>query len=160
MGCILYKLKDFYTAEEKLRYCIEVKTTVKTSATVLLRHIWASHIGSCWWRWWLFSPFQKKLKRVFFTLSVLLALGIVITHPFINKWLKPYEINTSIMLAIIFIIVLILLSPILKRIKFHEIELELSPPPSFDFSDSLSTLGPRLSALETEQCVYDRSIWK
>ncbi|CAD6494858.1 MAG: hypothetical protein LAKADJCE_00976 [Candidatus Argoarchaeum ethanivorans] len=132
LGCFYFKSKDIFAAKEKLEECIRLKSksSIETSARELLGNIWNYQIRPPWWRWWLNSPFYRWHKRIGFIILSLSIFALLLLHPFISGWFPPLQINWSLYVFLIALLVAILISPNIERIGARDIEVSLhSPPP-------------------------------
>ena len=139
------KFKGFlFFASEHNKYEKLKKEKIKeidTMAKSLLAHLFNQSKPS-WWKWWLSSPspLYKWTKRVLFgIISVILLLTsfsplITFAYPFsyLTSILGSISINKPIIwqlyLIVDLILIFLLLSPALQRLKLHEIEVEFAIP--------------------------------
>ncbi len=127
LGCFYFKIEDFFRAKEKLEECVRLKSKspIKTYARELLRNIWNYRIRPPLWRWWLNSPLKRWLKIIgFFFLSLFIS-ALLLLHPFICVWFPELQVNWTIYILLIALLILILTSPCIKHVKARDIEVEL-----------------------------------
>lgn len=145
LACFYYKIEDFFTAKDKLRECIKLKSgaDVESSAKDLLAYVWGYQIRPPWWRWWLYSPYPKFttfIMKIIFTLLIISIIFLLVAHPWISR-LVTSEIEGSmttyvewtIYTLLIFFLIFVLLSPCIERLKGKEYEIEMQSPPSISF---------------------------
>jgi len=151
LGCFHYKTGDTFEAQRKLKECAELKSEspIESSARELLNNIWNYAIRPPLWRWWLGSPLNCWLKRVVFSFISLLILALLLTYPFIPTWLPAVEIDSTLHLALILLLIVLLALPRVERIKARDIEVELRPPPSIEPVLSPSMMEMKIKELET-----------
>jgi hypothetical protein len=68
-------------------------------------------------------------------------------HPFVSKWV-PLEVNWSLYVIPIVLLIFFLLSPSIETIRTKEIEVELRSPPSFEPVLSPIRIEARIKELE------------
>ncbi|MDQ1254073.1 MAG: hypothetical protein QG646_3293 [Euryarchaeota archaeon] len=91
LGCLYYKVGDYFEAKNKLEECIKQgPKDIKKSASQLLDHISANYIRSPWWTWWLYSPTYRWTKRIIFAFSSLGFIALLLFHPFIYSILFKF----------------------------------------------------------------------
>ncbi len=172
LGFFYYKSKDIFAAKEKLEDCIGLKSEspIESSARELLRYIWNYAIRPPLWRWWLTSPLNCCLKRtvfVFLVLFISVIFGPLLLHPFISQsfisklllhpfisqlfisqWIFPkeVEINWSIYITIIVLLMIVLASPSIESIKVKDFEVKLHSPPPFE-----PVLSPPIIEMEIKE---------
>jgi len=130
LGHFYLKGNDIFTAKEKLEECIKLKSPIKVPARELLGNVWNYRIKPSWWRWWFNSPLYRWPKRFGFSILLLLILALLLLHPFIPGWFPSLQINWSLYVFLIVLLIIILLSPSIEHIRARDIEVELrSPPP-------------------------------
>ncbi|MGC1121661.1 MAG: tetratricopeptide repeat protein [Candidatus Methanofastidiosia archaeon] len=172
LGYFYYRSKDFFTAKEKLRDCVMLKsneaigefkahrtrgeklteifrpeTSVEKYARGLLDSIWNFEIRPTWWCWWFSSPLYCWTKRVLFILLMSTIFSLLFLHPFIPKWFSV-EVNWVIYTISIVFLIFILLSPTLQSVTAEKFGLELRSPSSFDLVLSPSEMETRIKELE------------
>ncbi|WP_103899353.1 tetratricopeptide repeat protein [Petrotoga halophila] len=135
LGHFYLKSNDIFTAKEKLEECIKLKSKspIEAPARELLDNIWNYQIRPSLWRWWFNSPLHRWLKRIGFSillLLILLILALLLLHLFVPEWYLSIQINWSLSVFLIVFLIIILFLPNIKRIQIKDIEIELhSPPP-------------------------------
>jgi len=137
LGYFYFKSGDMFTAKEKLEECIRLKSKskIQTSASILLDNIWNHKIKPTWWRWWLNSPLYRWPKRIiFFILSLVTfaILALLFLHPFISWWFFSLQINWSLYGIFVTILIIILISPSIERLKVRDLEVILHSPPHYE----------------------------
>lgn len=153
LGCFYFKLKDYYSALENLKECINYKTKIgiENKAGDLLSNIWNYKIRPRWWKWWLFSPYFKKTKILIFCISFSLLAILIFLPVFINVLTtfipeinahSPYskdsfsyslfyniiDMDIIIYAFIVSILFFILISPNIERIRIRDVEIEMPTP--------------------------------
>lgn len=136
LGYFYYSIGDIFTAKEKLRECIKLKSRlpVEKSASELVDYIWTYEIRPVWWRWWLSSPLYSLRRKVVFSVLLSLIFLLLFFHPFISE-LIPFT-NWYVYIILIMFLIFILLSPNIRGMKIGELDVELSsfPPTKPDLS--------------------------
>jgi len=135
LGHFYLKSNDIFTAKEKLEECIKLKSSIKAPARELLGNIWNYRIRPPWWRWWLSSPLYRWLKRIGFSILLLLILlisALLLLHPFIPGWFPSLQTNWSLYVFLIVFLIIILVSPSIEHIQARDIEVELRSPPPYE----------------------------
>ncbi len=134
LGHFYLKSNDIFTAKEKLEECIKLKSKspIKVPARELLGNIWNYRIRPPWWRWWLNSPLYRWLKRIGFSILLLLISALLLLHPFIPGWFPSLQINWSLYVFLIVLLTIILLLPNIGHIRTRDIEVELRSPPPYE----------------------------
>jgi tetratricopeptide (TPR) repeat protein len=145
LGHFYYTSKDAFTAKEKLVECLKIykfkrKSLIKEKASLLLGNIWHSVIKPNLWQWWLTSPLYRWRKRImfwFFSLSAVALFALLLLHPFIterfpNVWFPCVKENEHLYVGLILFLIVLLVSPSVKRIKTKDIEVELRSPGSLE----------------------------
>ena len=136
LGYFYYKNKDIFTAKEKLKECVKLKSksAIKPIARELLGYIWNYKISPPWWSWWLSSPLYRGLKIIVFGLLLSIP-SLLLIHTLIPEYFHVIKVNWSIHKVLILIVlpIFFLFSPSIKSIKIKDIEVELlNTPPSFE----------------------------
>ncbi|MCH7676238.1 tetratricopeptide repeat protein, partial [candidate division KSB1 bacterium] len=154
------KSKDFFTAKEKLKQCLNVESNtseearvkeIKARAKELLDYIWNYNIRPPLWRWWLASPLNAWLKRVISCSLFLMLFGCFILYFSNPSWFSA--IKESIKADLPFftyfltLLVFILLYPGIKYIKTKEFQIEMIAPPPFEFALSPALLEAQITRL-------------
>ena len=145
LGYFYYKNGDIFTAKERLEDCIGLESKVEKLKRVfgsesfvrprtrdLLNYIWDYEIKPSWWRWWLFSPTWHWPKRVLFFLFLLPIPFLLLFHPVIPTFSESIVTDWRISGVIVVLLILILLSPNIEKIKVKDIEMEMRSPPVFE----------------------------
>ncbi|MDK2907237.1 MAG: hypothetical protein PWQ66_1198, partial [Petrotoga sp.] len=137
LGYFYFKSDDIFTAKEKLEECIKLKSksSIEAPARELLGNIWNYRIRPPWWQWWLNSLLHRWLKRIGFSILLLLILlisALLLLHPFIPGWFPSLQINWSLYVFLIVLIIIILVSPSIEHIRARDIEVELRSPPPYE----------------------------
>lgn len=130
LGYLYYKSKDIFTAKEKLEKCVRVKSSssIKSAASELLKYIWNYQIRPTWFDWWLASPLHRQTKRSVFIIISLLVSALFLAHPFIPMWFPELQINWTLYVFFITLLVFIIASPNIERIKAKEIDIKMRTP--------------------------------
>jgi len=136
LGYFYYKNKDIFTAKEKLKECVKLKSksAIKPIARELLGYIWNYKISPPWWSWWLSSPLYRGLKIIVFGLLLSIP-SLLLIHTLIPEYFHVIKVNWSIHKVLILIVlpIFFLFSPSIKSIKMKDFEVELlNTPPSFE----------------------------
>jgi Tfp pilus assembly protein PilF len=133
LGYFYYKSKDTFAAKEKLEECINLKSKspIEQRAHELLDSIWCYTIKPPWWRWWLWSPVNRTLRRIIF-LVLLIPIFLLLFHPTIPEWVSFIKADWTVSLIVVALSIFIILSPSISSIKAKEVEVELRSPPSFE----------------------------
>lgn len=158
LGCFYYKCKDLIQAKEKLKECVKLKSTIKTSASELLENIWNYQLRPSLWRFWFTSPLHGWPKRIGFILILLSISALFVFHPFIPSNLilvlgglifvsNGLKVDLNLYTFLIALLIFILIFPIMRRIKARDIEIEIRTPPPFDIL-SLATMAKLIGKLE------------
>ena len=149
LGCFHYKTRDMFEAKRKLEECVRLKSKspVESSARELLDSIWDYAIRPPWWRWWLSSPLNCGWKRVIFATSFFI-LALLLAYPFMSAWLATVEINATLHIVFILLLIVLLALPSIERIRARDIEVELRSPPSIEPVLSPSMMETKLKELE------------
>ena len=137
LGYFYYKSEDFFSAKEKLEQCIKIKSgsSIRPAARELLKYIWNYQIRPTWFDWWFASPLRRSLKRFMFIIISLSVTALFFGHPFIQMWVPGIQINWTLYIFFITLLILIIVSPNIERIKSKEIDLVMhTPPPIFVLS--------------------------
>ncbi|MDH4223990.1 MAG: tetratricopeptide repeat protein, partial [candidate division Zixibacteria bacterium] len=164
LGCFYHKSKDFIRAKKKLHDCLKLRSKIKASARELLENIWNYQIRPPMWRYWLASPVYCWPKRLFFILVLLGISSLFLFHIiipakiifvfdgliFVSDGLK---INWNIYSFLIVILIFILLSPMIRRIKAKEIEIEIHSPLPFELALSTAAMAEIITKLEKDKTV-------
>lgn len=159
LGYFYFKSKDFFTAKEKLEECIKLKSSLKSPASELLGYIWNYQIRPPFWRWWWSSPLNRYIKRIIFLVLVLTIFLLFLLHPFTptlwcsfsdQVWCTSLQINWTLYVFFIVLLISILILPSIERIKVKDIELELQSPPT-DFSLSPAKIEKTIVELELKK---------
>jgi len=135
LGYFYLKSDDILTAKEKLEECVKLKSksSIEAPARELLGIIWNYRIRPPWWQWWLNSPLHRRLKRIGFSILLIFILfisALLLLHPFIPGWFPLLQINWSLYVFLIVLLIIVLLLPNIGHIRTRDIEVELrSPPP-------------------------------
>ena len=137
LGYFYFKSGAVFMAKEKLEECISLKSKPKivTSARMLLENIWNYKIKPPWWRWWLNSPLYRWPKRIIFSILSLVTfvtLALLFLHPFISWWFFSLQINWSLYGIFVIILIIILVSPNIERLKVRDLEVILRSPPHYE----------------------------
>jgi len=137
LGHFYLKSNDIFTAKEKLEECVKLKSksSIKAPAREWLGNIWNYRIRPPWWRWWLNSPLYRWPKRIGFfilLLFILFIFALLLLHPFIPEWFSSLQINWSLYIFLIVLLIIILLSPNIEHIQTKGIEVVLHSPPSIE----------------------------
>jgi len=155
LGYFYYKGKDIFTAKEKLKECVkqcnglEPRSPIESSARELLNNIWNYQIRPPWWRWWWDSPLNNRHRRITFVILSLFTFALPILHPLIPEWLAPLRVNWTIYVFLIALIIIVLISPSIERIRARDIiEVEMHSPPPFEPILSPAMMEQRLEEIE------------
>ena len=145
LGYFYYKNGDIFAAKERLEDCIGLeskmeklkrifgsKSFVRPRTRDLLNYIWDYEIKPSWWRWWLFSPTWHWPKRILFFLFLLPIPFLLLFHPVIPTFSESIVTDWRISGVIVALLILILLSPNIEKIKVKDIEMEMRSPPVFE----------------------------
>jgi len=132
LGYLYYKSEDIFTAKEKLEKCVKVKSSssIKPAASELLKYIWNYQIRPTWFDWWLASPLHRQIKRIVFIIISLSVSALFFAHPFIPIWYSGLQINWTLYVFFITLLIIIIASPNIERIKAKEIDIIMRTPPS------------------------------
>jgi len=152
LGHFYLKSNDIFTAKEKLEECIKLKSksSIEAPARELLDNIWNYRIKPPWWRWWLSSPLYRWLKRIGFSILLLLILALFLLHPFIPGWFPSLQINWSLYAFLIVFLIIILVSPSIEHIRARDIEVELHSPPPYEPVLSPVIMGEIMKEIEAK----------
>ncbi|MDD4750105.1 MAG: tetratricopeptide repeat protein [Methanosarcinaceae archaeon] len=150
LGCFYYKINDNITAYSYLKKCNNLISDSKTENTnsKIIDNILKSSI----WKWWLYFPSNHYIRSISFLVLVfalfLILLPSLASELFAYNFLSFIDWNryTVPLTFLIIIILSILAYPNIQNIKSSQIEIELRPPFSFDFTPSL--IEKNLKALE------------
>lgn len=142
LGCFYHKTNDLIHARRRLRRCVKLDSSVRGCARELLENIWSYEVRPPLWRFWLASPLYAWPKRILSALLVLVIVALFLLHPFINSHLivilflhtlvifEGAKVNWYIYGSLIGALILILVFPIIRRVKAKDIEVEVHAPPS------------------------------
>jgi tetratricopeptide (TPR) repeat protein len=157
LGCFYYKSKDNIKAKEKLQECIKMNSNIRSSARELLENIWNYQIRPPLWRFWLTSPLFSWSKRIIFFILTFSIFALFLLHIFISDRLvfmlngallvSNLEVNWSLYTFFIVLLILILASPIIRRIKTKEIELEIHSPPVIGHLPTAPAIAEKMEGL-------------
>ena len=117
--------------------------SIKKSASKLLENIWTYQIRPSWFDWWSDSPTLCWWKRFIFVVLVE-SISVLILYPII----QDFETNWNLYYLLIFLLILILISPKIERIKTKEFEIEFKTPPPFEFVISPAIMEKNIKKLE------------
>lgn len=142
LAYMYFKNDDIFTAKEKLKKCVNLKSATKKAACYFLTYLWDYQMKPPFWRWWLFSPLYTTFKRILFIIISLLILLLFIFHSCnwgvsisICNWIGVckylVEISWAVYLYFITLLILILLIPTIRKFKVHDIEIELNSTPPY-----------------------------
>jgi tetratricopeptide (TPR) repeat protein len=148
LGCFYQKNRDVFGAKEKLQRCIKLKSTIRSPARDLLRTIWNFQIRPSWWQWWIASPSRPWGKRILFALLVLCIVGLFGLQPFIGEWIDPLKIDGPMYVFFIVLLLFLLLSPRIERLKAKDVELQLRSSAPFEFVLSPAMMEEIIAKLE------------
>ena len=150
LGCFYYKTRDISEAVRTLKKCVGLKSEapIESLARELLDNIWSYAIRPPLWRWWLYSPLHRRLRRAIFSIISLLILALLVAYPFISAhfWTVPIELP---LYTAIIILLIILVLPTTERIKARDLEVELRPPPDIGPVLPPSMMEMKLKELES-----------
>ncbi|MGC1120050.1 MAG: hypothetical protein WBA22_03060 [Candidatus Methanofastidiosia archaeon] len=148
LGYLYYSSGDMFTAKKKLRECVELKSGFAMEETTLelLDYIWTYEIRPIWWRWWLSSPLYCLKRKILFFVLLLSILLILVFNPFIPILLPRAQVDWYFYILLATFLILILLSPNIRKMKVGGLEVELSSPPPPE---------PRLSPLNIEKMIEE-----
>ena len=144
LGYSYYKSKDIFAAKEKLQECLKLKSSIKSSASELLENIWNYQIRPSLLHWWLDSPLHRWLKRFIFIFLSVSIFTLLLVHPLIVVWFPFYQINETIYIFTIILLIFILFFPSIESIKTMDIEIKMRSPPISKFDLSAAKLGEKL----------------
>jgi tetratricopeptide (TPR) repeat protein len=133
LSCFYHKNRDIFACKEKLQQCIALKSSIRSPARELLRKVWSFQVRPSWWHWWFGSPQYPWAKRILFGVIGLLILGLLVLHPFIKDWLRPLELDSVLYALLVVLLLLVLLSPRIERIKAKDVEIQLRAPAAVEF---------------------------
>jgi len=141
LGYFYYKNNDIYAATERLEECTKLrswkdlfksKSSVERRACNLLDNLWNYTIRPPWWKWWLYSPFNRWVKRILFSILLLSIFSLLLFHLFFTENLEFIAQNWIFYIASAILLFFFLLSPHIQRFKTKEVgEIELLSPPTF-----------------------------
>ena len=145
LGYLYYKSEDIFTAKEKLEKCVKVKSSssIKSAASELLKYIWNYQIRPTWFDWWLASPLHRQINRIVFFIISLFVSVLFLAHLFIPMWFPELQINWTLNVFFITLLILIIASPNIERIKLKEIEIEMRTPLS-EFVSSIVNIEEKI----------------
>jgi tetratricopeptide (TPR) repeat protein len=143
LGCFYHKTNDLIHAKERLQKCVKLDSPLKSSARELLENIWNYEVRPPLWRFWLTAPLYTLRKRILYVLIILSISTLILLYPFMGNNLVVGFLGMWFMFVgppvsayfyslVIGIFILILLFPIIRRIKAKDIEVEIHAPPSFE----------------------------
>lgn len=143
LGCLYYKIGDYFEAKEKLEECMKVgPKELRKSAAQLLDHISTYH-NTFWWTWWLSSSTHQWTKRIIFSFLFGIFVFLLLLHLLIT--VKPDDIypnwdftrlNLTLYYILISIPLFILFSPNIARlvVKQGPLEVEMKSPKELEFN--------------------------
>jgi tetratricopeptide (TPR) repeat protein len=157
LGYVYYRTGDYFSSKQRLIECINISIgdndldkdaiQIKQESRELFNYVWERTLNPSFWRWWLFSPVNTDEKRLVFVGIV----GLIIWTFFsLNLCLPLAHLididGTTLQLAFIIMLLVILFIPSLQRIKAREIEIEMKIPPTIIISPAKfnSTLSQNL----------------
>ncbi|WP_440947293.1 tetratricopeptide repeat protein [Methanosarcina sp. T3] len=180
LGVYYCKAQNYFRAKDKLKECIDLKPgkdsrlktkgrliqnitslmprnssmKVQPCARKLLGEIWIYQIKPSWWQWWLYHPLNGIWNIILFTIIVSIFIIIILLS---IVYSDENNINQYLMIEVI--ILFILFSPSISRIKAKDIEIETQSPafssiefypemPPFDLEDSRPIKDLRKKLLE------------
>jgi len=134
LGYFYYKSKDFVTAKGRLKECITLKSgsPIEPFAHELLDNIWTYQIRPPWWRWWWDSPLDSQRRRATFVTLSLFIFALLLLHPYIPGWFRFPLVNWALYGLLVALLLIILASPSIERIRARDIEVEMHSPPPFE----------------------------
>jgi len=146
LGYFYYKGKDIFTAKQRFTECIKECITLKKlkgqmepstselldSARELLDNIWTYQIRPPLWRWWWDSPLDNQRRRATFVTLSLFIFALLLLHPFISARFDSLHINWALYGLFVVLLLIILASPSIERIRTRDIEVEMHSPPPFE----------------------------
>jgi hypothetical protein len=149
LGCFFYKAGDNFEAMKKLEKCVELKSKapIETRAHQLLDNIWNYAIRPPLWRWWLSSPLNRWRRRIMFTMISLGILALLLIHPFMREWLPAAELNWTLYVSLVLILVVTIVLPVAERIKAGDVDVELRSPTDIGQILSPSMMETKLEGL-------------
>jgi len=160
LGCFHYKAKDMFSAKERLSECVKLcvklesemkkPSSTKASARELLDHIWSYQIRPGFWRWWLDSPVHCWLRRAGFAVLAGVLCTLLVVHPFLPHWYPELQINWTLYMLSVGLLLVFLFLPIIERIRTRELEVELRPPPSLESVLSPGEMEKIVKEIEAE----------
>ena len=150
LGCFYYKTKDILTAKEKLEKCVKLrlKSPIRSLVRELLENIWNYQVRPPLWRWWLGSPLHCWFKRIGFAILLLFIFALILLHPFLPELFPSLKVNWTIYIFVIVLLIIILASPSIERIRARDIEVEMRSPPLFEPGLFPSIMEEKIKELE------------
>lgn len=130
LGCFYYKSGELFESLSNLKKCVRVKPKCAAHHTACewLGYIWDHDIHPSLWRWWFNSPVHTTLRRSFGSAFSIILIFLLFGHPFLPSLLPWYEINWTIYIIILALLIALLVLPVITRVKMQDVEIELQPP--------------------------------
>ena len=152
LGYFYYRSKDVYAAKAHLEECVHLKSKspIEYRACELLSNIWDYAIRPQWWRWWLSSPLNRRMRRTVFFCLLVSIFSLLLIYPFIPTLFPDITVDTVVYMAPVALLIFFLLSPSVENIKTREFEVELRSPPSFEPVLSPLRMEAKIEELEEE----------
>lgn len=100
LGCFYYKLKDYFSAKDKLTNCIKLnfEPKVTNSAEQLLEDIWNHKIYTSIPKWWWESPYHSFRRKITFLFLLLSIFGLLLPESSFLFLLILYNYTTKILM--------------------------------------------------------------
>ena len=87
-----------------------------------------------------------KQWRIIFTIVSLGTLALLLIHPFIPEWLPIEELNWTLYIGLVLILLIIIALPVAERIRAGDVEVELRSP-----TDIGQILSPSMMETKLEE---------
>ncbi len=154
LGVFYLKIKDYYSAVEKLKKCLKLdkKNTIFPYVRNLLLEIWEKLIRPSWWRWWWYFPLNNLLFKGIASLLVASIFTLLCIPPFFPELAKliswDLEINWTIYYLLIVSLFVILLLPSVVSFKASGFQVELQSQVAPEVVLSPVILEEKIRAIE------------
>jgi tetratricopeptide (TPR) repeat protein len=161
LGSLYCKIGDFISAKERLEQLLSIDAHSEYERN-LLGHIWNHRMRPLWWQWWFCSPphlarWPKIIVGGVLCYLLFIEGALLFFHAIVHyaassianvlPWVAPVVHDWRLTYLYVFILLFLLLSPVLRRLKVRDIEFEILPP-TFEPIVSAAAMGRMLYHFE------------